>query len=107
MLVNSALEASPENAELRDAIANELRLIEGFFRDCLIAGQARGEISSAHSADDAARQLLAVLLGIRVLARVRPERALLVGAVRPTLKILGLPPLTTAGGTAKSSRRRS
>jgi TetR/AcrR family transcriptional repressor of nem operon len=107
MLVNSALEASPENAELRDGIANELGLIEGFFHDCLIAGQACGEISSAHSADDAARQLLAVLLGIRVLARVRPERALLTGAVRPTLEVLGLPPLKTAVGAAKSPRRRS
>jgi TetR/AcrR family transcriptional regulator, transcriptional repressor for nem operon len=107
MLVNSALEASPENAELRDAIAHELRLIESFFRECLIAGQARGEISSVHLADDAARQLLAVLLGIRVLARVRPERALLAGAVRPTLESLGLPPLTIAADTAKSSRRRS
>jgi TetR/AcrR family transcriptional regulator, transcriptional repressor for nem operon len=107
MLVNSALEASPENAELRDAIAHELRLIESFFRECLIAGQARGEISSVHLADDAARQLLAVLLGIRVLARVRPERALLTGAVRPTLEFLGLPPLTIAAHTAKSPRRRS
>jgi TetR/AcrR family transcriptional repressor of nem operon len=99
MLVNSALEASPEDPELRDAIAAQVGLIEAFFRDCLVAGQARGEISSPHSPDDGARQLLAVLLGVRVLARVRPERALLTGAVAPALAALGLPPLATAPGS--------
>jgi TetR/AcrR family transcriptional repressor of nem operon len=99
MLVNSALEASPEDPELRDGIAANVRLIEGFFRDCLVAGQACGEISSPHSPDDGARQLLAVLLGVRVLARVRPERALLTGAVAPALAALGLPPLAAAPGS--------
>lgn len=108
MLVNSALEVSPADAEFRDAIAHELKLIEGFFRSRFAAAQERGEISSAHSADEAARQLLAVLLGIRVLARVRPERALLTGAARQTLELLELPALAkTAGASAKSSRRSS
>jgi len=35
-----------------------------------------------------------VLLGVRVLARVRPERPLLTGAVGQTLALLRLPPLT-------------
>lgn len=93
MLVNSALEASPKDTELREAIAHELKLIEDFFRNRLIAGQACGDVSSVHSADETARQLLAVLLGVRVLARVRPERPVLMGAVRQTLQLLGLPPL--------------
>jgi TetR/AcrR family transcriptional repressor of nem operon len=107
MLVNSALEASPEDPDLRDAIASKLGIVEAFFRDRLVAGQARGEISSAHSPDDAARQLLAMFMGIRVLARVRPERTLLTGAVSPALAALGLPPLVAAPETAKSSRRKS
>lgn len=109
MLVNSALEASPQDMEFRGAIAHELELIEDFFRSRFIAGQECGDISSAHSADDAARQLLAVLLGVRVLARVRPEKAVLVGAVQQTLQLLGLPPLKQAAGTParKPPRRRS
>lgn len=71
MLVKSALEASPEDPELRDAIANKLGLIEAFFRDRMVAGQACREISLAQSPDDAARQSLAIFMGIRVLARAR------------------------------------
>jgi TetR/AcrR family transcriptional repressor of nem operon len=109
MLVNSALEASPQDAEFRDTLAHELRLIENFFRSRVAAGQKCGDIPRAHSAEGVARQLLTVLLGVRVLARVRPERLLLTGAVAQTLALLGLPPLATAGGvpsprkTGKSS----
>ena len=44
-----------------------------------------------------AKLLLAVLLGVRVLARVNPERALLTGAVAPALAMLGLPALPPEG----------
>jgi TetR/AcrR family transcriptional repressor of nem operon len=109
MLVNSALETSPQDTEFRDAIAHELTLIENFFRGRLVAGQEREEVSVTHSADDAARQLLAVLLGVRVLARVRPETTLLTGAVKQTLASLGLPPLlmTTGLVVGKSQHRQS
>lgn len=98
MLVNAALETSSLDAEFRDAVAHELKLIEAFFHGRVTAGQTAGDLSSDHPADDAARQLLAVLLGVRVLARVRPERELLTGAVRQTLGALGLPPLPPTAG---------
>ena len=106
MLVNSTLEASPQDAEFRDTLARELRLIEDFFRGRIIAGQERGDISPAHSPEDVARQLLAVLLGVRVLARVRPERPLMTGAVGQTLALLGLPPLAIASGIPSSQETR-
>jgi TetR/AcrR family transcriptional repressor of nem operon len=109
MLVNSALEASPQDAEFRSTIARELNLIEEFFRSRFVAGQECGDVSRAHPAEDAGRQLLAVLLGVRVLARVRPERLLLTGAVGQTLALLGLPPLAApaAASTRKSRHRAS
>jgi len=109
MLVNSALEASPQDAEFRSAIAHELTLIEDFFRGRIAAGQECGEISPTHSANDVAHQLLAVLLGVRVLARVRPERPLLTGAVGQTLALLGLPPLamTTVARSSQETRTSS
>ncbi|MGY4197326.1 TetR/AcrR family transcriptional regulator [Bradyrhizobium sp. USDA 4520] len=109
MLVNSALEASPEDPDFREAIARDLMLIERFFQQRFLEGQARGEISRAYPADDAARQLLTVLLGLRVLARVRPEKPLLVGAAGQTLALLGLPPLTDVArtGARKASCRGS
>ncbi|WP_322014639.1 TetR/AcrR family transcriptional regulator [Paraburkholderia sp. J12] len=88
LLVNSALEVAPHDAAFQTLIAGVLVKVEAFFRRCLIAGQRTGEISTAQSADDLARLLLGVHLGLRVLARSRPERALMVGMVRPALALL-------------------
>jgi TetR/AcrR family transcriptional repressor of nem operon len=97
MLVNSALDATSRDPDFRAAIANELAALQGFFHRCVIAGQHSGEIRASLSADDAARHLLSVLLGVRVLARVRPERELLTGAVRPVLTMLLQSPQSLEG----------
>jgi TetR/AcrR family transcriptional regulator, transcriptional repressor for nem operon len=91
LIVNSALEVSPRDAELKQIIASYLGEIEAFFRRCLERGQNTGEISKKIDAQDTARHLLGIVLGIRVAARSRPERALLEGMVRPALA-----PLDTA-----------
>lgn len=88
LLVNSALEVAPHDPEFQKAIAAVLVRMEAFFRRCVTAGQTSGEISTGQSADDLARLLLGAFLGIRVLARVRPERKLLEGLVRPALASL-------------------
>jgi hypothetical protein len=62
--------------------------IEAFFRRCVEAGQADGTITRSQTAADLARHLLGVLMGVRVLARVRPERALLEGVVGPAFALL-------------------
>lgn len=85
MLVNSALEVAPHDPEFQRVIVGVLHQVEAFFRRCVKAGQADGSISTAQSPDDMARMLLAVLVGIRVLARACPERKLLEGVVRPVL----------------------
>lgn len=89
MLVNAALESVPRDRAFRRAVAETLNQIEAFFRRCVTAGQGAGTISTAHSAEDLGRMLLSVLLGMRVLARARPERALLEGVVRPVFALLG------------------
>jgi len=88
LLVNSALEVAPHDADFQAMIADVLIKMEAFFRRCVHAGQQAAEITTAQSADDLARLLLGVHLGIRVLARARPERALLEGLVRPVLALL-------------------
>ncbi|HEY4345718.1 MAG TPA: TetR/AcrR family transcriptional regulator [Parvibaculum sp.] len=90
MLVNTALEVTPDDPDLQHIVAEETRLIERFFRRNILAGQKSGEIPADQSADNLARHLLAVLLGLRVLARVRPEEKLLEGLVRPALAMLTL-----------------
>jgi TetR/AcrR family transcriptional repressor of nem operon len=88
MLVNSALEAVPEQPGTTDNVAAAFVGIEGFFLRCVQAGQARGSITTAQPAEDLARLLLATLLGVRVMARARPEKQLLEGMVRPALALL-------------------
>src|ERR1700678_1288400 len=83
MLVNSALELAPHDREFQRVVAGVLVEGEKFFRRLVQAGQKDGTIATSQPADDLARILLAVLLGIRVLARVRPERELLEGMARP------------------------
>ncbi|MFG1378233.1 TetR/AcrR family transcriptional regulator [Xanthobacter autotrophicus] len=88
MLVNAAVELGPHDPELRAAASRTLGEIEGFFRRRVAAGQENGTIAAGQSAEDLARMLLGVLLGIRVLSRIRPERALLEGVLRPALAAL-------------------
>jgi TetR/AcrR family transcriptional regulator, transcriptional repressor for nem operon len=88
MLVNSALEVAPHDLEFQRVVAGVLVEVEAFFRRCVAAGQSSGTIASAQSAEDLGRLLLSTLLGIRVLARIRPERALLEGLLRPVFALL-------------------
>ncbi len=84
-LINSALEIAPHDAKLSALIADRLVEIERFFHRSIRRAQAEGSVPRNRSAKDSARLLLGVLLGIRVLARVLPERALLEGVARPAL----------------------
>lgn len=88
MLVNSALEVAPHDAEFRKTIAGVLDRIEMFFLKCLKEGQAMGTMTRSISAENLAHHLLGVLMGVRVLARIKPERALLEGVVASALALL-------------------
>lgn len=90
MLMNSAIEVTPEDPEMQRIVADETVIIERFFQRCTVAAQKNGEIPRREPAEDIARMLLALLVGLRVLARVRPDAKLLNGLVRPTLTMLGL-----------------
>lgn len=88
LIVNSALEIAPHDPEFQETIATVLRRIEKFFLKCVKAGQADGTITHSVPAENLAHNLLGVLMGVRVLARVRPERALLEGVIEPALALL-------------------
>jgi len=87
-LINSALEVAPHDRELGALIADRLGEIEAFFRRSIEAAQREGTVRPGLVAKDVARLLLGVLLGIRVLARAKPERLLLEGVARPALALL-------------------
>jgi TetR/AcrR family transcriptional repressor of nem operon len=90
-LVNAALEIAPHQREVGALIADQFGEIEAFFKRCIHAAQADGATPPDVDVDDAARLLLGVLLGIRVLARIIASRALLQGVARPALAQLDWP----------------
>jgi TetR/AcrR family transcriptional regulator, transcriptional repressor for nem operon len=88
LLVNSALEIGPHDPEIGAEVARRLGEVEAFFRRSVVAAQKEGTVPADRDAKDLARVLLAVLLGIRVVARARPQRKLLEGMARPVLAML-------------------
>ena len=88
MLVNSALELAPHDKEFERVVADVLVRVEGLFFRLIQAGQKDGTITTSQTASDLSRLLLSVFLGIRVLARARPERELFEGIARPALALL-------------------
>jgi TetR/AcrR family transcriptional repressor of nem operon len=91
MLVNSALEVAPHDPEFQRVISKVMVEIEGFFGRCVRAGQEAGTLSTFQPPEDLAKLLLSTLLGIRVLARSRPQQDLLHGLIRPVFALLGMP----------------
>ena len=92
MLVNAALDVAPHDPAFRKIVAGVLVGMEAFFQGCIEAGQVDGTITRSLPAATLAQNLLGVLMGIRVLARVRPERALLEGVAAPALARLRAEP---------------
>jgi TetR/AcrR family transcriptional repressor of nem operon len=88
LLVNSALEIAPRDPELAAEIAAYLDEIDAFFRRTISAAQAFGAVPPDCDPADLARLLLGVTLAVHVLARSRPQRELLEGAVRLALALL-------------------
>jgi TetR/AcrR family transcriptional repressor of nem operon len=88
LLVNSAMEVAPHDHRLRRAIAAHLGELEGFFRRCVTAAQRTGAVPAERNPVELGRLLLAVVLGIRVLARSNPDSVLLNDLARPALALL-------------------
>ena len=90
MLVNSALEVTPEDYGFQLFVASQTVTIEKFFYGRIVEGQRVGEIPADQPVDDLARMLLSIVMGLRVLARVRPDPKLLNGLVGPAMAMLNL-----------------
>jgi TetR/AcrR family transcriptional repressor of nem operon len=77
LLVNTALELAPHDEEIAGIVAEGLRGIETFFRDTIERGRKTGDIPGRVDAVEVSRALLGLMIGMRVLARSRPDRSLL------------------------------
>lgn len=77
LLVNSAMEVAPFDAELGKDIRAGLKEIEDGFRRTVERAQREGSVRSCEPSEDLARRLLSAVISTRVLARVADDRALL------------------------------
>lgn len=88
LLVNSALDVAPHDAEIGKVVGGYLDELRAFFRRNIEAARAAGQVSRAIDAEEVSGHLLGVLAGIRVLARTGAKRKLLEAVARPALDLL-------------------
>jgi TetR/AcrR family transcriptional repressor of nem operon len=88
LLVNSALDVGPHDRAIGAAVAGYLDEIRDFFRRNLDAACRAGTVARTIDPESVSGHLLGVLMGIRTLARVKPERKLLESVARPALALL-------------------
>ena len=88
LLINSALDVAPHDAEIGKVVGGYLDEIRAFFRRNIDAARKAGQVPRGIDAEEISGHLLGVLLGIRVLARTGALRKLLEAAARPALDLL-------------------
>lgn len=88
-LINTALELAPHDSEIRRFVARTQEEIEAFFTRIIRKGKTQGSIPAEVKPTETARGLLASLIGLIVLTRSRPDKALLRGVVDDAAKRLG------------------
>jgi TetR/AcrR family transcriptional repressor of nem operon len=88
MLINAAAEFDPRDPELGEEIAARLDELQGFFRRMIARAREDGAVRRDRDPSELSRLMLGVVVAIRVLARVRPQRPLLKGIAKPALALL-------------------
>ena len=91
LLVNSALDVAPHDAELGRAVTAYLEEIRAFFRRNIEAAIEAGEAPRGTDAEALSIHLLGMLMGMRVLSRTGARRRTLEAVVQPALDLLGRP----------------
>lgn len=104
-VINTAIELGPHDPEIAAIVAGYLSEVEAFFRRNFEAAQRAGETDHSVSPADAARSFSTLMFGLRVLARTRPDRETMEGAVRPLLALLHTEESALPEGASKSKAK--
>lgn len=88
LMTNSAIELAPHDRDVRLAVAANMGAMEAAFRRALTVARENGELAAEKSPTDLARFLTATANGLRVMAKVTPERAVLRSVARIALQAL-------------------
>jgi TetR/AcrR family transcriptional regulator, transcriptional repressor for nem operon len=74
LLVNTVLELSPHDAEVREFVDSCLREVEEFFFSMIEAAKREGTVKKSIASRATAQALLGLFLGLRVLTRSTPRQ---------------------------------
>lgn len=88
LMTNTALEVAPHDPDVAKVVAASQKQVEQFITRMISAAQAEGAASSDLDALEAARVMLAILIGLIVMTRSRPDPALLQSIVAGAMKRL-------------------
>ena len=72
LLVNTVLELSPHDAEVREFVDCCINEVEDFFFSNIEAGKRDGTVKTPDTSRETAKALLGLFLGVRVLTRGKP-----------------------------------
>jgi TetR/AcrR family transcriptional repressor of nem operon len=89
LMVNSAAELADRDPEVRARVAASRAQMMLLFRDAIVEGQRAGEIAAERDPAALAAFLVNCLFGLRLTAKVQPDRAALQALVDTTLAALG------------------
>ena len=88
LLVNSVVELSAHDGDILGLGKSAREHVEAFFAGCLKAARTRGEIGSSRDLRALARFLTNSLFGLRLIAKMQPNRQLVDDIVTTTLAVL-------------------
>lgn len=87
-MTNTAMELAAHDPDAEEIVVRTQKGMETFFARMIRKGQAAGEIGSRVKPKEAASRLLALLIGLSVLCRSRPEKTLLQTIVDDAIRSL-------------------
>ena len=88
LLVNTALEVSPHDPEVRALVNQSLAAVELFFQKMIKDGQADGTIHGSLNPSESAKILLGLFLGLRVMTRTQTDETVLEAVIQQARALL-------------------
>jgi TetR/AcrR family transcriptional repressor of nem operon len=89
LMVNSMVELSPHDADIRALAQEHARAVEGLFASRLSAAQRKGDLAKSKDPVALARFLYHIMLGLAVASRALGDKDSLRQSARLALQVLG------------------
>lgn len=89
LMVNSAMELGLHDQDVNERIKNHLKESERLFVHLLTQAQNEGDLAAEQDVHALARFLINTVVGLRVMAKINPDRQMLREMVAVALQVLG------------------